>query len=164
MPNKYHTNLIPHIVNYGTNNLLRVTNVYPNGQHMITIANPGPNPQIPPLYYDPDVQYYVNRGPRSRYYFICEIADKQGTGQTIADILRVFLCDLTIPILFFIVPTKEKYKETDKAQKIIINQLKKITGGGNFPFEIRIILIARNKSNSQNYINNKFDNEVEPFI
>jgi len=164
MSNKYHTNLIPHLVSYGVNNLQRVTNVYSSGQQMIPIANTTPNPQIAPLYYNPDVQYYVNRGPRSRYYFIFEIADKQGTAQTIADILRVFLCNFTIPILFFIVPTKDKYDETDKTQKIIINHLKRTTGVGTFPFEIRIIMIARNKSNSQNYIYDKLDREVRPLI
>lgn len=160
----YHKKTINHLVKYGKS--ININEVYKSKENQIPLAFPRANPPIVPLYYDPDVQYYIEKG-KNEQYVIFEVADKQGRDKTIADIVRAYLCPHNIIMLFFIVPTDEKYKIIDSTQKIIVHSLnKKIKKGKSkkLPVEVRVVKIPKEKLISEKEVFKILDKEVKSVI
>lgn len=162
MSTKYHNNIIDHIAIYGEN-LKKIDEVYKSGQNQIALAHPHPSAQVVPLYYNPDVQYFIEKG-RKKQFIIFEIADTQSKDKTIVDIIKAYLCPHNVVMMFFIVPNDRKYKLTDATQKIVVHSLSKKIKGKKLPLEVRVVKVPEGISNSKIKVFKILDKEIKPVI
>jgi len=157
MASPYHQSIKNYIAEYGSK-LKKVDSISKARQNPIPLPHPYPLIQAVPLYYDPDVIYTLKRTEKK---VIFEIADKQSKNDTIADIIRAYLCNFRVHKLFFIVPDDKKYKKHDTTQKIIIASLSKKLKKNKLPVDILVVKIPESKLKSKKSIFNILDKEIQ---
>jgi len=158
MASPYHQSIRDYIAEYGSK-LQKVDSVSKARQNPIPIPHPFPLVQAVPLYYDPDVIYTLKRTEKK---VIFEIADKQSKNDTIADIIKAYLCNFRVHKLFFIVPDDDKkYVKHDSTQRIIYDSLCKKLKKKKLPVDILVVKIPESKVNSKRSIFNILDKEVK---